>query len=303
MITVTDSLSGRTAVALGLFDGVHLGHQRILRAAIECRNEGLIPAAFTFETRTFPKKHGKPFEFLATDRQKLILMEEYGIEAVYSPEFSEIQDMDGEQFCRDILAGRLNATKVFCGSDFRFGRKAGWGFRELAEFGREMGFEAILMEAVVYDGKTVSSTRIREHLRAGRPEKAAELLGRPYAVSAKVTHGRALGRTLDFPTINMPFEKGQLVPRFGVYLSRVTVPGGTYYGVTNVGVKPTVSEEEKPLAETYLFDYSGDLYGRECIAELLYFIRPEQKFENITALRTAIEQDCERARVLAESIL
>lgn len=302
MITVTGSLSGRSAIALGLFDGVHLGHRRILSAAAECKSEGLIPAAFTFKTEGFPMKHGKPFEFLCTDAQKLSLLDEWGIEAVYSPEFSAIQEMDGESFCRRILVNTLHAAKVFCGSDFRFGRKAGWCFDDLKKFGMEMGFEAVLMDAVIHDGQPVSSTRIREALRNGAPEKAAELLGRPYAVTGEVLHGKALGRTIDFPTINMPFHKGQLVPAKGVYLSRVHTPEGTYYGVTNIGVKPTVSEENIPLAETYLFDFSGDLYGQECTAELLFFIRPEQKFENITALRTAIAQDCETARRLAESI-
>lgn len=302
MITVTGSLSGRSAAALGLFDGVHLGHQRILRAAAECRAEGLIPAAFTFKTEGFPMKHGRLFEFLCTDRQKLRLLEECGIEAVYSPDFSCIQEMDGETFCREILVNTLHAAKVFCGSDFRFGRKAGWGFDALAAFGRKMGFEAVLMDSVIHDGQAVSSTRIREHLKAAEPEKAAELLGRPYAVTGEVVHGKALGRTLQFPTINQPFQRCQLVPAKGVYLSRVHTSEGTYHGVTNVGVKPTVSERSTPLAETYLFDFSGDLYGQDCVTELIRFIRPEQKFENITALRTAIKQDCEKARALAESI-
>lgn len=302
MITVTKPLSGRSAAALGLFDGVHLGHRSILDSAVKCKRDGLIPAVFTFRTESFPRKHGKPFEFLCTDSQKLRLLESMGIEAVYSPDFADIQEMDGETFCREVLAGTLRAEKVFCGSDFRFGRKAGWCFDDLKKFGMEMGFEAVLVDAVMQGGQEVSSTRIREHLKAGEPEKAAELSGRYYAVTGEVLHGKALGRTIDFPTINQPFKKGQLVPRKGVYLSRVHTPEGIYNGITNIGVKPTVSEENIPLAETYLFDFSGDLYGQDCTSELIRFIRPEQKFESITALRTAIAQDCETARRLAESI-
>lgn len=302
MITVTKPLSGRSAAALGLFDGVHLGHRSILDSAVKCRNEGLVPAVFTFRTESFPRKHGKTFEFLCTDSRKMKILEECGIEAVYSPDFADIQEMDGETFCREILVKTLRAEKVFCGRDFRFGRKAGWNFDDLKKFGMEMGFEAVLVDAVMQDGAAVSSTRIREHLKAGEPEKAALLLGRSYAVTGEVLHGKALGRTIDFPTINQPFFKGQLVPRKGVYLSRVHTPAGVYSGITNIGVKPTVSEENVPLAETYLFDFSGDLYGQECVAELVRFIRPERKFESITALRTAISQDCEKARILAESI-
>lgn len=302
MITAAGSVSENSAAALGLFDGVHLGHRSILDRAAECRAEGLVPAAFTFNTETFPRKHGHPFEYICTQKRKLSLLEDMGIGLVYSPDFSDIQEMDGERFCREILVGTLHAKKVFCGSDFRFGRMAGWGYKELADFGRKMGFEAVLVDAVMHGGQEVSSTRIRQHLKAGEPEKAASLLGRPYAVTGVVVHGRALGRTIDFPTINQPFHKGQLVPAKGVYLSRVHTSEGTYNGITNIGVKPTVSEENIPLAETYLFDFSGDLYGQDCVTELIRFIRPEQKFENITALRTAIAQDCETARRLAESI-
>ncbi len=302
MITVTESLSGRSAAALGLFDGVHLGHRSILEAAVKCRSEGLVPSVFTFNTESFPRKHGHPFEYICTQERKLILLEQCGIEQVYSPDFADIQEMDGETFCREVIVNTLHAEKVFCGSDFRFGRKAVWSFDDLKKFGMEMGFEAVLVDAVMHGGSEVSSTRIREHLKAGEPEKAAELSGRPYAVTGKVLHGKALGRTIDFPTINQPFRKGQLVPRKGVYLSRVHTPEGIYNGITNIGVKPTVSEENIPLAETYLFDFSGDLYGQDCVTELIRFIRPEQKFESITALRTAIAQDCETARRLAESI-
>ena len=302
MITAAKSLSENSAAALGLFDGVHLGHRSILERAAESRREGLIPAVFTFNTESFPRKHGHPFEYICTQERKLSILENIGIECIYSPDFADIQEMDGETFCREVLVNTLRAKKVFCGSDFRFGRKAGWNFDSLAQFGKEMGFEAVLVDAVMHGGQEVSSTRIREHLKAGEPEKAACLLGRPYAVTGEVLHGKALGRTIDFPTINQLFKKGQLVPGKGVYLSRVHTSKGTYNGITNIGVKPTVSEENIPLAETYLFDFSGDLYGQDCTAELIRFIRPEQKFESITALRTAIAKDCETARRLAESI-
>ncbi len=300
MITAAKPLYGESAVALGLFDGVHLGHRRVLGKAAKCRALGLVPAAFTFETESFPKKHGKPFEYLCTDERKQELLKSFGIEYIYSPAFEEIKEMDGESFCREILVNTLHAKKVFCGRDFRFGRNASCGFNELLEAGKQMGFEAGLVDAVVTDGENVSSTRIRSALKSGCPEKAAELLGSAYAVTGEVVRGKALGRTLNFPTINQLFKKGQLVPANGVYLSRITNSCGVFYGVTNIGVKPTVTEENIPLSETFIFDFQGSLYGHSCITELLRFIRPERKFENIAALQRAIESDTEKARSLAE---
>lgn len=302
MINVIKPLKETSAVALGLFDGVHLGHQRVLAAAVHCRKDGLVPGAFTFNTETFPKKHGKAFEFLYDEDHKQRLFEALGIEVVYTGSFSDIGEMDGESFCRNILRDTLNAKKVFCGSDFRFGKNAKWSFNELVSFGRQMDFEVILAESVCIGGVEVSSTRIREYLRIGSPEKAAELLGRPYEIGGEVIHGKAIGRTINFPTINQSFKKGQLVPAKGVYLSKIETPSGTYFGVTNIGTKPTVSKENIPLAETHILDFKDDLYGKYCVTKLLRFIRSEKKFENITALQRQISEDTETARRLAESI-
>lgn len=302
MINVTKPLLQESAVALGLFDGVHLGHRKVLEGAAKSEPYGLLPCAFTFNTETFPKKHGKPFEFLYTDESKSRLLSECGIKAIYSPTFSEICSIDGESFCRDILKGVLRAKCVFCGSDFRFGKDAGCGFEELVRFGREMGFETVLVDAVNICGNEVSSTLIREYLSTGRPETAAKLLGRAYEISGEIIHGKALGRTIDFPTINQSFKKNQLVPAKGVYLSQIQTSRGIFYGVTNIGVKPTVTSENIPLAETNIFDFTGDLYGEFCVTKLLRYLRPERKFENIAALKAAITQDCENARRLAKTI-
>lgn len=302
MIDINVPVTQESAAALGLFDGVHLGHRKVIEAAVMCRREGLLPCAFTFNSEAFPKKHGRDFRFLYTEEHKKRLLEDAGISAVYTGSFSHIGSMDGESFCRDILCGMLNVKKVFCGGDFRFGRGAAWGFDDLAAFGRKMGFDAVCIPHFCDEEGEVSSTRIRSHLAEGEPEKAASLLGRPYEITGEVVHGKALGRTISFPTINQPYAEGQLVPACGVYLSRITTGENIYYGVTNIGVKPTVTEENIPLAETHLFDFSGDLYGKYCRTELLRFLRPEKKFENITALRQAIALDCEKARLLAESI-
>ncbi len=300
MEIVTKPLAQESAVALGVFDGVHLGHRRVLAAAASCKEQGLLPCAFTFDTATLPTKHGQPFEYLYTQKHKLVLLETCGIEAVYQPAFSQVQEMDGETFCREILGKILCAKKVFCGGDFRFGKGAAWGFDDLCRFGSEVGFSVYKIGPVYESDKKVSSTLIRSYLKAGDPLYAGCLLDRFYTITGEVCHGLALGRTISFPTINQPFAERQLVPKHGVYLSRCHTPLGAFWGVTNIGVKPTVSEEKIPLAETHLLDFEGDLYGAECSTELVAYLRPEKKFQNINALRRAIERDIEKARVLAK---
>ena len=300
MNIVTKPLLQDSAVALGLFDGVHLGHRKVLAAAAACKAQGLLPCVFTFDTEGFPRKHGKPFAYLYPQKHKLRLLETCGIEAVCAPDFVRMQEMEGKTFCREILCTLLCAKKTFCGRDFRFGRGAAWGFSDLQEFGAEMGFSVHEIRPEYYfDGEKVSSTKVRAALRDGFPTTAAALLGSPYTITGMVCHGKALGRTIAFPTINQPFGKGQLVPRHGVYLSRVRTPGGVFWGVTNVGIKPTVSEERIPLTETHLLDFAGDLYGAECSTELLDFLRPERKFEDLAALQEAIAADCLAARRLS----
>ncbi len=282
----------QTAVALGLFDGVHIGHQAVLQAAVACKKEGLLPAAFTMQTPSIRVKHDEPLRYLYPDAVKQRLLKENGIVYVVSPAFEEIAEMDGETFCRVYLQQKMRAKKLFCGRDFRFGKRAAWGVADLQQFGRQMGFTVEVVEAVRQEGDVISSSRIRQLLSDGNVVQAARLLGVPYQISGVVQHGAALGRTLQFPTINLPFAAGQLVPLHGVYRTKVYLMDGSVWdGVTNIGVKPTVSEERIPIAETHLLGYQGDLYGQPCRLELLEFLRSEQKFSGLEALKTAIARD------------
>lgn len=281
-----------SAVALGFFDGVHLGHRAVLYAAVECaREKQLMPCAFTFAADSVPVKQGVPLNYLYTDAQKYALMADCGVEGVYCPAFRELCALDGEAFCRKVLVELFHAREVFCGGDFRFGAKAAWDIAALDAFGRQMGFSVHQVEPVRCDGEKVSSTAIREAVKQGESERAARLLGAPYHVSGRVVHGAALGRTREVPTINMPFADGQIVPRYGVYVSRTKTPQGTFDSVTDIGVKPTVSEGRIPAAETFLLDFSGDLYEQPCTVELLHFLRPEQKFPDVEALYQQIARD------------
>lgn len=290
-------LSQESAVALGFFDGVHQGHRAVLRAAAECAaKQKRIPCAFTFSADSVPVKQGVPLTYLYTDGQKQALMADCGIRAVYCPAFASLCALDGEAFCRSVLVELLRAKEVFCGSDFRFGAKAAWDVESLRQFGERMGFAVHQVPPVLCDGEKISSTAIRNAVREGEPERAARLLGAPYHVSGRVVHGAALGRTRAVPTINIPFLAGQLVPRYGVYVSRTHTPQGVFDSVTDIGVKPTVSDAQAPAAETFLLDFSGDLYEQPCRVELLHFLRTEQKFPDVETLYRQIARDQEDCR-------
>lgn len=289
-------LTQESAVALGFFDGVHQGHRAVLRAAAECAAQQLSACAFTFAADSVPVKQGAALEYLYTDAQKFSLLEECGIHTVFCPEFPELCALDGKAFCFQVLVQLFHAKEVFCGGDFRFGAKAAWNINSLREFGEQMGFAVHQVAPVCCDGKIISSTAIRNAMKQGEPELAAKLLGAPYQVSGNVVHGTALGRKHAVPTINIPFVPGQLVPKHGVYISRTHTKQGVFDSVTDIGVKPTVSRAQIPAAETFLLDFSGDLYEQPCTVELLHFLRPEQKFPDVKTLYQQIAQDQENCR-------
>lgn len=282
-------LQPASAVALGLFDGVHIGHRAVLAAAVACQADGLTPAAFTMQTTSVRIKRGEPLRYLYPDDTKQQLLTAAGIQTVVSPPFPEIAAMDGETFCRVYLHNQMHAKKLFCGRDFRFGNRAAWGVADLAAFGETFGFTVELIDAVEQDGAVISSSRIRQLLLDGKIQQANRLLGAPYQISGIIQHGAALGRTIQFPTINLSLAPEQLVPLYGVYRAKVYLKDGSVWnGVTNIGTKPTVSNACIPVAETHLLGFQGDLYGQFCRIELLDFLRKEQKFSGLDELKAAI---------------
>lgn len=285
--------NGRRAVALGLFDGVHVGHRKVIGYTAELEKNGLIPTVFTFNNETIGIKHNQMLEYIYSDAYKAELMKNLGICEIYSSDFNTLKDMNGEEFASEILVNRLNAGYVICGRDFHFGKNAVCGGKELAELGRQYGFSVSITDDVQICGKTVSSNAIRAHLKNGEVDVLPELLGDEYTVSGEVVYGNQIGRTLDFPTINQPYKKGQLVPKHGVYSSSVKIDGKSYKSVTNIGVKPTIEGERAPLAETHIIDYSGNLYGMTLDVKIKEFMRSEQKFSSFGALKSAVMADIE----------
>ena len=282
----------KTAVALGLFDGVHLGHRAVIDAALAQRENGLTATVFTFEPECVLRKSGGSSGYIYTRTEKEILLrEQIGVDDIVSPPFEQLCSLSGEEFTREVLSGQLNAAYVCCGDDFRFGRNAACGARELTDYGRRYGFAVEVVSPVEYGGSAVSSSRIRELLQSGDISAANELLGFGYFINAAVTDGNHIGRTIDFPTINQEFAEGQLVPRYGVYSTYTNVGGRVLPSVTNVGVKPTVGGVDIPLAETHIIGSSGDLYGKTVDVSFRSFIRPEKRFGSLDELKAQITAD------------
>ncbi len=281
----------KTAAALGLFDGVHLGHRAVLELACRESENGFMPGVFTFDPISVSRKTGGSQGYIYGSRQKMKLLCECGVRWYYSPSFDKLSGLSGEEFVRRVLKERLNVGFVSCGRDFRFGNNASCGTEELKEFGRKYSFRVSIAEDVRLDGAVVSSSSIRSLLGSGDITAANKLLGREYSIWAKVSDGNHIGRTLDFPTINQHYSSGQLVPRFGVYSTHTAVGGRIYRSITNVGIKPTIEGERSPLAETHILDFSGDLYGKMLEVSFDRFIRPERKFASLEELKTQIAKD------------
>ena len=288
---IKDFSGKKTAVALGMFDGVHIGHRAVFERAESFDEHGAEAAVFTFDSESLDDKHGKSYRYVVPNSLKLDMIRQAGIKNICCADFSELRNYEAEEFVKVVLAGRMNAVKVVCGPDFRFGRGAAGNVDSLRKYGAKYGFEVSTVDPVVVDGNVVSSSRIRELLSEGDVKKANALLGYRYKIKRSVEDGNHIGRTIDFPTINQSFEEGQLIPAYGVYATSVVIDGKQYDGITNIGVKPTVEKECKPLAETHILGFSGDLYGKTLEVSFSDFLRPERKFDSLDALKNQIKTD------------
>lgn len=299
MVLLTEEMSvtsSETAVALGVFDGIHRGHQAVINYAVAFKDEGLTPAVFTFNTDTVTSKGNGQFDMLISDTLKMRKLSELGVQYIYSPEFSRIKDLTAHQFVEKVLKDKLNASVVVCGENFHFGKGAFCGSHDLATICEEYGIRTVIVPFTMYNGQPVSSTEIRRLIKEGNIDVADYLLGYDFHFDGEVIHGNAIGKTLSFPTINQHFEKRQVVPRFGVYASMAEIEGKLYPSITNIGIKPTIGSESVPLAETYIIDYDNDLYGKSVTVYLKRFIRPERKFSGLPELKGQLSEDVRKAK-------
>ena len=282
-----------TAVTLGKFDGVHRGHQKLLSRILEKKN--LKSVMFTI--------NGRKSGFVLTDEEKRFMLEKTGLSYLIDcPFIPSVSGMEAEDFVREILVNRLHAKSIVVGKDFHFGYKRGGDATLLLWLQKKYGFQVEVVEKEQYKGRDISSTYIREALHDGNVKLANELLGYRYYVSGIVLHGRQIGRTIGMPTTNLLPPQEKLLPKDGVYLTRTFVKEDEYYGITNVGYKPTVGGETRRGVETYLFDFDGDLYGQDLMVEFIEFRRPEQKFQSLDELKAHILSDMNWGKSVARQI-
>jgi riboflavin kinase/FMN adenylyltransferase len=287
------------SVALGNFDGVHLGHARVVGAAHAARPDAPL-AVLTFEPH--PRAHFRPDDppfRLTLSPERADALGALGVQIIYEMPFDhQFSLMTAEDFVGEVLHRGLGARHLSCGADFAFGRRRGGSTAFLGSHAEALGIGLTLVPALADAQGPLSSTRIRRALQDGYPERATEALGRPWTIRGTVSHGDKRGRTIGFPTANIPLGL-HLEPARGVYAVRIRMPDGTTYGgVANIGRRPTVNEGPESRLEVNIFDFAGDLYDAELGVSLLAYIRPEQKFAGIDALKAQIAADAAEARRL-----
>ena len=289
------------AIALGNFDGVHLGHQRVIAAAAEAARRIGAPlgvVSFDPHPRLYFQPDAEPFHVM-TIAQQARALDALGVERFYLLTFGAgLASMSDEDFAREVLAEGLGARWVAAGFDVTYGKGRTGGPAELKAQGERFGFGVSIVERIDDEGgKKLSSTAVRDALHEGRPEKAAAILGRPFAIEGEVIHGDKRGREIGVPTANV--RLGDYVrPKYGIYAVRVRLPDGRRLdGVANLGVRP-MFETPEPLLEVWLFDFEGDLYGQVIETELVAYLRPEMKFDGLDALKAQIDEDAAQARAV-----
>lgn len=290
----------KRVIALGFFDGVHLGHAALLqKVGVRAKELGATPAAFTFDPHPQSVIFDKPLSLLTSPMDRADLMKRYyGMEDVIVTPFTpERMKQPWDAFIRDTLVGEYGAVHLVVGHDHHFGYKGEGNPRRLQQLCQELSIGLDVIDKVEFDGITISSTYIRTLVAQGEIERANEFLGHPYTLSDTVSHGKKLGSSLGFPTVNLKLKPHVLPPAYGVYATRVWLENGeSHIAVTNVGKRPTVDDGEQLTVEGFILDFSGDLYGQHIRMEFYKFLRPEQKFPSLDALRDEIMRNAQQTK-------
>lgn len=274
-----------TALSFGKFDGLHRGHGLLLDALCEKTKEGLKSAVFTFKFFT------KDAKVITTSEEKKHLLQERGIDYLIECPFTKsIMEMEAGQFIEEAVR-RLNIKWMAVGTDFRFGHNRMGDYHMLQDYAEKYGYQLTVFPKMQHDGKDISSTCIRREIQAGSMELVEELLGTPYFIEGAIVHGRQVGRTIGFPTINLKPAPEKILPPFGVYMSEVILDGKTYRGITDIGRKPTVEGTHSVGVETYIYDFDGNVYGKNVRVDILHFVRPELRFEGLGQLQGQLSKD------------
>ena len=281
--------------ALGFFDGVHLGHQSLLKECCRlARSMGAVPAAITFDAHPQSLFLPDPPVLLSTEADRRRLLHQYGIKVVHTlPVTRETMSIPWERFVQRLL--ELGASGFVCGDDFRFGHRGEGDSAKLRQFCEERGLPCVVVSEQTLNGKRISSPLIRRRIDSGDMESAPKYLGHPHVLTGTVVHGQQIGRKLGFPTANLLIPPAVAVPKFGVYACRAVIDGKSYPAVTNVGTRPTVAGTGVTV-EPWILDFEGDLYDRQIRVEFYYFLRPEMKFPDLEALKAEILRNADQTR-------
>jgi len=285
-------------ITLGKFDGVHRGHRKLIRRVVEiAREHDWQTAVFTFAVSPQVCMGARAPRMLMTNEERRDIIRDLDVDLLFECRFTkEMRDMEPEAFVRTLLLEKLHVQAVVMGDDFHFGKDRKGDAAVMEQLGRKYNFIVEVLPKEMDGSREISSTYIREELSQGHMEKIADLMGHPYFITGDIVHGRKLGHSLGFPTINQIPAPEKMTPPYGVYYSRTFVAGKVYQGISNIGVKPTVGGTATGL-ETYLFDCSLDLYGQRAKVELLSFRRPEQKFASIEELKLQMDRDIQAADI------
>ncbi len=283
-----------TAVAIGKFDGFHRGHQKLLKIIQEQKQRGLATVVFTFvpsPTAFFSKE---VLRDLTTVEEKRRIFETAGVDYLIEyPFYQETADMEPETYIKDVLVNKLHAKCIVAGDDLSYGKRGAGDDKLLKEKAAEYGYDVIIIEKVLYEGREVSSTYVRDEVKKGNMELVHNLLGMPYHVGGRIIHGRKLGRTIGMPTVNLEPPEEKLLPPKGVYYSYVMLQGKRYWAITNIGTKPTVDANKVMGVESFIYDFDDEVYGEELEVYLLSFKRPEMRFDSVESLKAQMANDIE----------
>ena len=284
----------KKSVALGNFDGMHLGHIAVLNEALKAAGDIFTPCALLFSEHSIKSLTGIAPPKLMTDEERRNFITDFGFE-IEEIDFNRICSFSPQEFVDEVLVKKLNAGSVVCGYNYRFGKNALGNAQTLKQLCAEKGIDCRIVNEVDYDGEAISSTVIRKLIENGEITKANNMLGRKFGFTSPVIHGDERGRSWGFPTANQLLPDGFVMPKFGVYASEVTVNGRIFKGVTNIGKRPTVGTEIV-LSETYIIDLNENLYDKKADIRLIDFIRPEKKFGSFRELAEQIKSDTEKVK-------
>lgn len=288
----------KTAIALGNFDGIHIGHQELIKTMVlEAKKLGLKSSLLLFRSHTKSVIENNAPKMITNNDQKFRIAKELGVDLIYLLDFDDkVMKLTGEEFVKEIIINKMNGKLIIAGFDYRFGHKASGDANYLKELGDKYDIHVIILDPVEDNLNVVSSSMIRDLISEGKVELANKLLGRPYSIIGKVVTGSNRGSKLGFPTANIKLSNNFIIPRSGVYASNTIIDGKRFLSATNIGFNPTFDEKLLKI-ETYILDFEEDIYGKILEIEFIEFLRDDIKFNNVEDLIKQMDLDIENIRL------